>query len=127
MLGNTNILIIFLVTMITMVSCGTKQEVVEAPKPIQGGEYVPEHSEYVFLVMYDAEVGKAPLQKAIEDYGCEIVYDYNIITGMALKKPEDKTLEETMEYFRKVEGVTSVEYDHIYHLTDPVKPRLEVR
>ena len=127
MLGNTNILIIFLVTMITMVSCGTKQEVVEVPKPIQGGEYVPEHSESVFLVMYDAEVGKAPLQKAIEDYGCEIVYDYIIITGMALKKPEDKTLEETMEYFRKVEGVASVEYDHIYHLTDPVKPKLEIR
>ena len=56
-----------------LVSCGTKQEVVEAPKP------------------------------------------------------EDKTLEETMEYFRKVEGVTSVEYDHIYHLTDPVKPKLEIR
>lgn len=127
MLGNTNILIIFLVTMITMVSCGTKQEMVETPQPIQGGGYVPEHSESVFLVMYDAEIGKAPLQKAIEDYGCEIVYDYNIITGMALKKPEDKTLEETMEYFRKVEGVTSVEYDHIYHLTDPVKPQLEVR
>ena len=123
---NTKILIICLAT-IMMVSCGTKQEVVEAPKPIQGDGYVPENSESVFLVMYDAEVGKAPLQKAIEDYGCEIVYDYNIITGMALKKPEDKTLEETMEYFRKVEGVTSVEYDHIYHLTDPVKPKLEIR
>ena len=110
-----------------LVSCGTKQEVVETPIPVHGGEYVPEHSESVFLVMYDAEIGKAPLQKAIEDYGCEIVYDYNIITGMALKKPEDKTLEETMEYFRKVEGVTSVEYDHIYHLTDPVKPKLEIR
>ena len=126
-MSNIKILIIYLVTMITMVSCGTKQEVVEVPKPIQGGGYVPEHSESVFLVMYDAEVGKAPLQKAIEDYGCEIVYDYNIITGMALKKPEDKTLEEAMEYFRKVEGVTSVEYDHIYHLTDPVKPKLETK
>ena len=37
------------------------------PKPIQGGEYVPEHSESVFLVMYDAKVGKAPLLKAIDD------------------------------------------------------------
>ena len=116
-----------LIALFFLVSCGTKQEVVETPIPVQSGEYVPEHSESVFLVMYDAEVGKAPLQKAIEDYGFEIVYDYNIITGMALKKPEDKTLEETMEYFRKVEGVTSVEYDHIYHLTDPVKPKLEIR
>ena len=30
------------------------------------------------------------LQRAIEDYQCEIVYDYGIINGMALKKPEDK-------------------------------------
>ena len=56
-----------------------------------------------------------------------IIYDYNIINGMALRKPDDKTLEETMQYFKKVKGVTHVEYDHVYHLTDPVKPRLEIK
>ena len=86
-----------------------------------------EHSPNVFLIMYDAEVGKEPLLKAIKEYKCEIVYDYGIITGMALKKPEDKTLEETMQYFKTVKGVTNVEYDHIIRLTDPVKPRLEIR
>ena len=123
---NTKILFLFMTSMM-LGSCGTKQEVVEKPIPVQGIEYVPEHSPTVFLVMYDAEVGKGPLLKAIKDYGCEIVYDYSIITGMALKKPEDKTLEETMAYFRKVEGITSVEYDHIYRLTDPVKPKTEIR
>ena len=86
-----------------------------------------EHSPNVFLVMYDAEIGKESLLKAIEDYKCEIKYDYGIINGMALKKPDDKTLEETMQYFKKVNGVTHVEYDHVYHLTDPVKPRLEIK
>ena len=86
-----------------------------------------EHSPNVFLIMYDAEVGKEPLLKAIKEYKCEIVYDYGIITGMALKKPEDKTLEETMQYFKKVKGVTNVEYDHVIRLTDPVKPRLEIK
>ena len=86
-----------------------------------------EHSPNVFLVMYDAEIGKAPLLKAIEDYKCEIKYDYSKINGMALKKPDDKTLEETMQYFKNVKGVTSVEYDHVYRLTDPVKPRLEIK
>ena len=65
--------------------------------------------------------------KAIKKYKCEIVYDYGMISGMALKKPEDKTLEETMQYFRSVKGVTTVEYDHIIRLTDPVKPRLEIK
>ena len=67
------------------------------------------------------------MQKAIKEYKCEIVYDYGMINGMALKKPEDKTLEETMQYFRGVKGVLTVEYDHIIRLTDPVKPRLEVK
>ena len=90
-------------------------------------KYEPEHSPNVFLVMYDEKVGKEHLQKAIKEYKCEIVYDYGMINGMALKKPEDKTLEETMQYFRGVKGVLTVEYDHIIRLTDPVKPRLEVK
>ena len=90
-------------------------------------DVLPEHSPNVFLVMYDAEIGKEPLLKAIKEYKCEIVYGYGIINGMALKKPKDKTLEETMQYFKTVKGVTHVEYDHIYRLTDPVKPKLEIK
>ena len=106
-------------------SCKTKQYI-ETPMPIQY-EHTPEHSPNIFLLMYDAEVGKEPLLKAIKEYKCEIVYDYGIINGMALKKPEDKTLEETMQYFKTVKGVTNVEYDNIIRLTDPVKPRLEIK
>lgn len=40
---------------------------------------------------------------------------------MALKKPDGKSLEATMLIFKKVKGVLTVEYDHIYHLDDPVK------
>ncbi|MBR0265740.1 MAG: hypothetical protein IJQ60_17880 [Prevotella sp.] len=90
-------------------------------------DVLPEHSPNVFLVMYDAEIGKEPLLKAIKDYKVEIIYDYNIINGMALKKPDNKSLEETMQYFKKVEGVTNVEYDNIIRLTDPVKPKLEIK
>ena len=88
---------------------------------------IQEHSPDVFLIMYDAEIGKEPLLKAIKEYKCEIIYDYGIINGMALKKPEYRTLEETMRYFKTVKGVTNVEYDHVIHLTDPVKPRLEIK
>ena len=114
------------IALIALTSCKTKQTV-ELSAPIESHKYEPEHSPNVFLVMYDEKVGKEPLQKAIEEYKCEIVYDYGIINGMALKKPEDKTLEETMQYFKGVKGVTTVEYDHIIRLTDPVKPRLEVK
>ena len=114
------------IALIALTSCKTKQTV-ELSAPIESHKYEPEHSPNVFLVMYDEKVGKEPLQKAIKEYKCEIIYDYGIINGMALKKPEDKTLEETMQYFKGVKGVTTVEYDHIIRLTDPVKPRLEVK
>ena len=114
------LILIAQIALLFLCSCRTKQPVT-AVSPISH-EYVPEHSPNVFLVMYDAEIGKEPLLKAIKDYKVEIIYDYNIINGMALKKPENKTLEETIQYFKTVKGVTNVEYDHVYRLTDPVKP-----
>lgn len=114
------------IALLIMVSCKTEQ-VVETAKPLSENRYVPEHSPDVFLISYDAETGKDPVLKAIKKYRCEIVYDYHTFNGMALKKPEDKTLEETMQYFRWVKGVLTVEYDYITRLDDPVKPKLEER
>ena len=119
------LIIIAQIALFFLCSCRAKQQI-DAVTPISH-EYIPEHSPNVFLVMYDAEIGKEPLLKAIKEYKVEIIYDYNIINGMVLKKPDGKTLEETMQYFKTVKGVTHVEYDHVYRLTDPVKPRLEIK
>ena len=113
------------IALLFFISCKVKQKV-ESITLIQH-ETIQEHSPNVFLIMYDKEIGKGPLLKAIREYKCELIYDYNIINGVALKKPNDKSLEETMLFFKKVKGVTNVEYDHVYHLTDPIKPRLEIR
>jgi len=115
--------IINMVALLT--SCKTREQKIDL-LPVSSVP-VQEHSPEVFLVMYDEKVGKEPLLKAIKTYGCEVKYDYNIITGMALRKPKDKTLEETMALFRAVKGVVSVDYDHVYRLTDPIRPRLETR
>lgn len=114
------------IAILIMVSCKTEQTV-ETLKPLPENRYVPEHSPDVFLISYDAETGKEPVLKAIKKYRCEIVYDYHTFNGMALKKPEDKTLEETMQYFRGVKGVLTVEYDYITRLDDPIRPKLEER
>lgn len=115
------LILIVQIALLILTSCGTKQKVLE----FQQHEYAPEHSPSVLIVMYDQETGKEPLLKAVKDYKAEIIYDYSFIPGMAIKKPDNKSLEETMQYFKKVKGVVSVEYDHVYHLTDPVKPKLE--
>lgn len=119
------IILVIQVAVFLLTSCKTKH-VVELALPIQEDKLVQEHSSTVFLIMYDSKIGKAALLKAIKDYECEIVYDYVNINGMALKKPEGKTLEETMQYFREVKGVLTVEYNYIIRLTDPIPPRLEI-
>lgn len=125
---NTIILIwVALIALVTLTSCKTKQTYELSEVSVQAHKFVPEHSPDVFLIMYDAKIGKEPLLEAIKEYKCEIIYDYGTINGMALKKPEDKTLEETILYFKKVKGVTNVEYNHIIRLTDPVKAKLEIR
>ncbi len=118
------------IALLSLTSCRTKKEVtISEPIKTEPIKHKPiqEHSPNVFLVMYDPEIGKKPLLEAIKEYGIEIRYDYGTINGMALMKPDDKTLEETMQYFKTVKGVVTVEYDHIIRLTDPVKPKLEIQ
>ncbi len=78
------------------------------------------------IIMYDPQVGKEALLEAAKSYGVEILYDYSIIPGIAIRIPDGSDIIKAIEYFADVKGVTAVERDHIYHLTDPVKPRLEV-
>ena len=78
------------------------------------------------IIMYDAEIGKEALLQAVKDYGAELLYYYRIISGIAIKIPEGKHILEAIAYFNKVKGVIAVERDHIYHLIDPVRPKLEV-
>lgn len=70
----------------------------------------------VLIIYYDKSVGVEPLLKAAKRYGSEIIYRYNIISGVALRVPEGKTDEEAIAYYKKVKGVLQVSRDRIYHL-----------
>lgn len=62
--------------------------------------------------------------RLIEDV--EFVSPTSLIPGIAIKIPEGTHIIEAIVFFEKVKGVTAVERDNIYHLIEPVKPRLEV-
>ena len=118
-------LLLLLATFGLLCSCGTPKKAV----PIESAptlENPQDVSPSTLIFMYDTEIGKEPLQNAVKQYGAEIIYDYSIIPGMAIRIPEGKDIHEAIEYFKKVKGVVSVERDRIYHLTDPVKAHLEV-
>ena len=121
--------LLYILAFLSVVTCGSGRKAAQAPDPqiVTDGDrfqdYAPDH----LIIMYSQDVGKEPLLLAIKDYNAEIIYDYKIITGMAIRIPDGQDLSEAMEYFKAVKGVVSVEKDRIIHLTDPVKPRLELQ
>jgi len=118
-------IVIFLVALAAAVSCGTQKSVAVIDKPLPVQEEI-DVSPNTLIIMYDEEIGKEPLLKAVEAYGAELIYEYSIIPGIAIRIPDGKDIHDAIAYFKRVKGVTTVERDHIYHLTDPVQPTLEV-
>ena len=107
------------------ISCGTQKQIATIDDPLPIKEEI-DVSPDKLIIMYDEEIGKEPLLAAVEAYGAELIYDYSIIPGIAIRIPEGKDIHDAIAYFKKVRGVTTVERDHIYHLIDPVQPTLEV-
>ena len=105
-------------TMPSIARNGNDSSIVITPPRDAIGEFSPT----TLIISYDAQVGKQPLLDAIEASGAQVIYDYKMISGMAIKKPDNMTLDEAIAYFKKVKGVTHVERDRIIRLTDPVKP-----
>ena len=83
------------------------------------------YSKNTLIISYDEGIGKVPLQRAVRKYGAKVIYDYRIISALAVRIPDGKTLDESIEYFEKVKGVVSVSKDRIYQIDDP-KPQLEL-
>ena len=124
---------IVILCVILLAGCGSRAAVVadtsqlssakrDVIMPVNGdiGEYSPT----TLIVMCDSLIGKKPLRSALKEIGASIIYDYKIINGMAIRKPDNMTLDETMAILKQVDGVISVSRDRITRLTDPVKPRV---
>lgn len=82
------------------------------------------YSKNTLLISYDDEVGKEPLFKAAKKVDADIVYDYGIISVVAVRIPEGKTLEESVKYFQKVKGVIQVSMDSIFNPDNPSQTEL---
>lgn len=76
----------------------------------------PEYSPSTLIIFYDAEIGKEPLLKAIEDYHAEIIYDLKIMKSITIKIPEGSNIEDAIKYFEKIIGVLQVNRDSIMQL-----------
>lgn len=68
-----------------------------------------EHKTYI--IWYDAEIGKEPLLKAIEEKQGTILYDYKSFNAVAANFPIYKPTTDIPSFFQNVSGVLSVQED----------------
>ena len=110
----------YLMVLMPIVSCQSSKETTDVDfvtrsKQPQGIDYNPN----TLIIFYNDSIGKASLMKAVKINKAEVIYDYKIINAVAIKKPEKKTLDETIKIFSKVKGVLQISRDKIMHITDP--------
>lgn len=68
------------------------------------------------IIFYDAQTGSAPLLKAVKASGASLIYEYKNLHGIAIRPSSKTKIEETIAYFKKVNGVLSVEQDRLLKL-----------
>ena len=62
----------------------------------------------VLIIYYSADVGSSALEAAVKREGCQVVYRYAVLKGMAVRAPERANLERLIRRLQRVPGVLSV-------------------
>lgn len=73
------------------------------------------------LILYYSKGNKEKIKKEILDFGAQISYEYNALNGFAFKIPAHRNLQESIQHFQKIKGVSSVHKNRKIQLDDPVK------
>ena len=68
------------------------------------------------IIFYDTQTGSAPLLKAVKASGASLIYEYKNLNGIAIRPSSKTKIEDAIAYFKKVNGVLSVEQDRLLKL-----------
>ena len=68
------------------------------------------------IIFYDAQTGSAPLLKAVKASGASLIYEYKNLNGIAIRPSSKTKIKDAIAYFKKVNGVLSVEQDRLLKL-----------
>lgn len=73
----------------------------------------------VLIIWYDSKTGKKPLLRSVRRKRCKLIYDYKMLSGIAVSVPQNADMQSIMQYFRGVKGVLSVDEDRMLYLDSP--------
>ncbi|MDO4881277.1 MAG: hypothetical protein Q3983_08350 [Capnocytophaga sp.] len=88
-------------------SCKTKQKMEENDLKIS-------HN----LIIYYEKPYLDNLKKEIINYKAEIIYEYENFNSIAIKIPQNKSVDKAQSYFSKLKGILGVEKDKIMTLDE---------
>ena len=97
---------------VVLVGCVPREAVAMRPG---SGECQPVTSR-VLIVYYDAQVGSSALEAAVKRAGCQVLYRYAVLHGMAVRAPERADVERLIRRLQRVRGVLSVQRDQLLQL-----------
>lgn len=60
------------------------------------------------IIYYNPSAGNDDLLRAAKKYGSEVLYVYKNINGIAVSIPKNRSLQEAVNYYEKINGVFSV-------------------
>ena len=62
-------------------------------------EIEQQYSPNILIICYQPDIGREPLLKKIKEYNAEIINDLKIMKSISIKIPENKEIEDAIEYF----------------------------
>lgn len=76
-------------------------------------EEMPKNITHNLIISYKDETVLEALKKEVNEYKAEVLYEYKIIKGIAIKIPDNIDIRKAKAHFSKLKGVIEVEYDYI--------------
>lgn len=104
----------FLMIVLTCSGCAVNRD--SADKVVAEQSEGTRYSKNTLMVFYDTHIGKEPLLNAFKKMNCEVLHEYRLSCGFAIKIPDGKSLRKTAKRLSKVHGVTYVTRDQIQKL-----------
>ena len=81
-------------------------------------EETPKNITHNLIISYKDETVLEALKKEANEYGAEVLYEYKIIKGIAIKIPDNIDIRDAKAHFSKLKGIIGVEYDYINSLNN---------
>ena len=99
----------------------SSQKTLTASAPVSAENTAENTSEWlstnrVLIVFYERRLGRRHLMAEGQTLNCSIIYDYQNFNAVALKVPEEASIDEVIARLRQTKGVLQVSRDHVYKL-----------